>query len=81
MLVSPVAGTLLAFTRLSRFAAIPAALGTAVTAFSKFSAPDEKMQRYSETIAGIKRYTFTYGDICKKVKIVTKISRLRSKPL
>ena len=46
---------LLASAGLGAYAAIPAAVITAFTAYAKFVSPETKLQRYSDTIAGIHR--------------------------
>lgn len=52
---SAVASTVLAFAGYSTYTAVPTAVMTACTAYAKFVAPDTKLQRYSDTIAGIDR--------------------------
>jgi len=47
-------GTVLAFFRLSAWAAISAAIASAVTAYSKFLQPETKLTRYSDVVAGIR---------------------------
>lgn len=54
LLSALLAGTLLAFLRQGAYAACASAVTAVVTAYNKFSAPDKKLQRYSDAIAGIR---------------------------
>jgi hypothetical protein len=53
LIMASMSGSVLAFLRVSSYVTIPVALTTAVTAYSKFSSPDKKMQRYSDAISGL----------------------------
>ncbi|GMI27381.1 hypothetical protein TeGR_g6154, partial [Tetraparma gracilis] len=53
VLLGSLAATLLAFMKLSHWAAVPASLAAAVTAFSEFNGTEKKLLRYSDCISGL----------------------------
>jgi len=53
LLAASLTGTILAFAEYGAYAAIATATSAAVISWSKFSVADKKLQRYSDTIAGI----------------------------
>ena len=66
MLLASIAGLLLAFLdggAYTGYAACASAATAAVTAYSKFSAPAKKLQRYSDAIAGVRTTLMWWGSL------------------
>jgi len=53
MLLGSLAGTLLAYMKKSQWAALPAAVVAALTAWNEFAGSEKKLMRYSDSISGL----------------------------